>query len=77
MAEVTIAYCVVWNYYARAVRLKEELWEEFGDQVAVTLKKSTGGRFDVYLDEKLIFSKTESFRFPEIQDIIQKITAIS
>jgi len=39
----------------------------------VTLKKSSGGRFEVYDDGELIFSKEKSFRFPEKDEIIAKL----
>lgn len=76
MKKVEIRYCLVWNYYARAVRLKEEIEEVFGDNVAVILTKSSGGRFDVFLNGEKVFSKTESFRFPEPSEIIQMIRQV-
>jgi selT/selW/selH-like putative selenoprotein len=32
---------------------------------ALELRTSSGGRFDIYLDDELIFSKQESRRFPK------------
>ena len=60
---IKIEYCVVWNYYSRAVGLAEEIEKDFG--VKAELQKSSGGRFEVYLNDAIVFSKMELMRFPE------------
>jgi selT/selW/selH-like putative selenoprotein len=40
----------------------------------VELKKSSGGRFEIYLDEKLIFSKAALSRFPSPGEIARYIS---
>lgn len=37
------------------------------------LEKGSGGIFDVYSDEKLVFSKDEEHRFPEPAEILAEI----
>jgi selT/selW/selH-like putative selenoprotein len=37
--------------------------------VDVTLQKSTGGRFEITLDGEQIYSKIESLRFPEPDEV--------
>ena len=37
------------------------------------LEKGSGGIFDVYSDEKLVFSKHEEHRFPEAAEILAEI----
>jgi selenoprotein W-related protein len=37
------------------------------------LEKGSGGIFDVYSDEKLVFSKHEEHRFPEPAEILAEI----
>ena len=32
---------------------------------ALELQSASGGRFDIYLDDELVFSKQEARRFPE------------
>ena len=39
------------------------------------LIKGSGGQFEVVLDGSLIFSKKEQGRFPEPQEILEKIPA--
>lgn len=39
----------------------------------VTLVEGSGGVFDVVLDGKLIFSKKQEHRFPELQEILDLI----
>ena len=68
MNKVVIEYCVVWNYYARAVSLAEEIKKSLG--MPVQLTKSSGGRFEVFLDEELIFSKAELYRFPQPGEVL-------
>ncbi|HHJ51957.1 MAG TPA: hypothetical protein ENJ89_02070 [Caldithrix abyssi] len=38
-----------------------------------TLKKSDGGRFEVYYDGERIFSKAKTFRFPTKDEIVNLI----
>ncbi len=35
------------------------------------LRKSSGGRFEIFLDGEEIFSKTKTMRFPEPDEIIR------
>ena len=61
-----IEYCVVWNYFPAASRAEQEIKENF-PRAVVELIKGSGGIFDVYLNDKLIFSKKamQNPRFPE------------
>ena len=40
-----------------------------------TLKKGSGGQFEVVVDGELIFSKKQLGRFPELDEILEKIPA--
>jgi len=42
--------------------------------VDVELQKSSGGRFEVFLDGKQIFSKIATMRFPEPEEIIKLLS---
>lgn len=37
------------------------------------LEKGSGGIFDVYSDDKLVFSKHEEHRFPEPDEVIAEL----
>ena len=41
----------------------------------VTLIKGSGGQFEIKLDGELIFSKKATGRFPELEEILQKLPA--
>jgi selT/selW/selH-like putative selenoprotein len=53
--------------------LGDELSNQFGNNVVVELKAGDRGAFEVYLDEKLIFSKLQLDRFPNDEEIVQLI----
>ncbi len=70
--DITIEYCMMWNYEPRALSLRESIQSKFG--VNAELIKGTGGVFEVSLNNSLIFSKKELSRFPEeneIEDLIE------
>lgn len=72
MHKVVIEYCVVWNYYPKAAGLAEEIKKKF-DNIDIEYLESSGGKFEVSLDGNLIFSKTDTFRFPEPGEVERKI----
>ena len=43
--------------------------------IDATLIKGSGGNFDVVLDGKLIFSKKQVGRFPDLAEVLDKIPA--
>jgi len=54
--------------------LTEKLINEFKNQIKrLVLIPSDGGRFEVSIDGKRIFSKLETGRFPEYQEIRKQI----
>jgi selenoprotein W-related protein len=56
--------------------LTQKLLEEFKHQISsLQLQPSTGGRFEVSLDGRTIFSKHETKRFPEYHEIRDAIKA--
>ena len=65
---ITIAYCGEWNYQARAARLAEKIKVATGNNP--DLYKSSGGAFEISVDNKLMYSKKATGRFPEDEDII-------
>jgi selenoprotein W-related protein len=56
--------------------LTEKLITELKDKIGkLVLVPSDGGRFEVSLNGKLIYSKLETGRFPEYQEIRKQIIA--
>ena len=68
---ITIEYCVEWNYYPQAASLAKAIENEFNKKPE--LIKSGGGVFEIKADDTLIFSKKREFRFPNNEEIIQKL----
>jgi len=56
-----------------ATSLAAELKERFG--VDSTLKAGHGGVFDVFVDERLVYSKKETKRFPRPGEVGDAIAA--
>ena len=72
--KVAIFYCTAWGYAPKAFRVKDEI-EKAYKQAEVFLIPKRGGFFDIIVDDKPIFSKTEKVgtkaeRFPEPGEII-------
>ena len=71
---VSIKYCSEWNYLPYASSVEKELNEAFSD-IRVQLIPGHGGVFEVTLDDRLIYTKSDTGRFPnagEIAGIINK-----
>lgn len=77
MYKISIEFCLKWGYIPRAARLAEELLETFGSNIIdIRLITSSGGVFEIKINNELIFSKKEQNRFPEEIEIIKKIKAL-
>ncbi|MBI2867020.1 MAG: SelT/SelW/SelH family protein [Chloroflexi bacterium] len=57
----------------QAVGLAKRLLSELQPHVSVLLTPTSGGRFEVLLNGKLIFSKHRTGRFPKEDEILQAI----
>ncbi len=55
--------------------LTRKLLGEFQPDISVLLTPTDGGRFEVLLNDTLIFSKYQTDRFPQPQEIIKSIKA--
>ena len=54
----------------------EKVLEEFEDNIAqITLIKSDGGRFEVVVDGDLVYSKLETGRHAEYEDVAGPLRA--
>ncbi len=72
---VAITYCRLCNWLLRAGWMGQELLSTFAEELgSVTLiPDDTGGVFEVRLDGKLIWSRKEHGRFPEIKELKQLV----
>ena len=67
---IRIEYCTAWGYLAKAVSLTEDLLGKYKNNITkLELIPSTGGVYEISLNEKLIFSKKELNRYPEDGEI--------
>ena len=76
--KISIEYCMQWNYEPKAFSLKESIKRQFG--IEAELIEGSGGVFEVNFNNSLIFSKKESGRFPnenEVEDLIEGIESVT
>ena len=74
MIDVTLEYCMSWNYTPRAVSTIEDILEIYGNKVtSINLIPSGGGVFEFHLDDNLLFSKKELGRHTEDGEILKLI----
>ena len=67
---IQIIYCSDWSYEKEAAGLAVQLMEYYKQDIGtIQLVPSDGGRFEVSVNDQLIFSKLEEDRFPEYKEI--------
>lgn len=70
--DISIEYCVKSNYGPQALRLTEDLLRQYTPAIkSVRLIPSGQGRFEVMLDDEILFSKQALNRMPEQGEILQ------
>ena len=68
---IIIVYCSSWNYAPRATSLVADILDEFQTAIeSIELVPSTGGVFEVSIDDELIFSKKKLERHAEPGEVI-------
>ncbi|MEM0444854.1 MAG: Rdx family protein [Nitrososphaerota archaeon] len=82
MINVRIVYCVPCGHLPRALELANNLLQSFGTQYnkkfSVTLDTSDGGTFDVYINDKKVYSRKEQGgRFPTADEIVKAVREIA
>ena len=72
---VEITYCRLCGWGLRAAWMAQELLATFAEELgSVTLTPDvTGGVFEVRLDGKLVWSRKEKGRFPDIKELKQLV----
>lgn len=69
---VKIVYCVPCGYLPFAENLKKSI-EQHTKDAKIVLEGGGNGILDVYVDNKLIFSKHKVGRFPEVNEVLEKV----
>ncbi len=72
--KLEIEYCTQCHWLLRATWMAQELLTTFNtDITSLALVPSTGGIFEVRLNDIVIFSRKEAGRFPESKELKQLI----
>ncbi|MGH7908245.1 MAG: SelT/SelW/SelH family protein [Thermodesulfobacteriota bacterium] len=71
-SRVGIKYCTQCRWLMRAAWMAQELLITFESELReVALVPGTGGIFEIRVDEKMIWSRKEKGRFPDIKELKQ------
>ncbi|WP_454802755.1 SelT/SelW/SelH family protein [Mucilaginibacter phyllosphaerae] len=72
---ITIEYCPKCNWMLRAAYMAQELLTTFSEDVyGITLQPSeTPGKYNIRIDEVVLFDRKEQGRFPEIKELKQLV----
>ena len=71
---IEIHYCTQCRWLLRAAWMAQELLMTFDEEISeLTLKPGIGGVFDIYANDKIIWSRREKGTFPEIKELKQLV----
>jgi len=71
---IEIEYCTQCRWLLRAAWMAQELLTTFPGEIGeLVLLPGTGGIFEVRVERDVIWSRTESGKFPEIKDLKQLV----
>lgn len=74
---ITIHYCTQCNWLLRAAWMAQELLSTFGETVGgVTLAPDTGGRFEIRVDDHVIWERRQDGGFPGPKELKQRVRDI-
>jgi selenoprotein W-related protein len=75
---VRIEYCVSCGFLGRAASLTENVLHDFAEQLpgGVTVVAGEEGSFEVFVDGQQIFSMLDLARFPEPDEVENKIRSL-
>ena len=74
---ISITYCVPWNYHPQASRAAADILENYQHIVeSLTLKTGAAGVFDVVVDGETIYSKHETDRHAHEVEVLELFTAL-
>ena len=71
---ISIEYCTQCRWLLRAAWLAQELLTTFEEELGeVALQPGTGGVFEIWVGEELIWSRRQEGRFPEARELKQRV----
>ncbi len=70
--KVRIVFCTPCGFFREASDLGEEIEKAF-PETEVELEDGERGVFDVYVEDKLVFSRYKEMRMPEAQEILEHL----
>jgi len=74
MNKVKILYCTKCGWLPRTTWMAQELLNTFSESIdELILVPSTGGIFEIYTNDKLVWSRSENKGFPEIKKLKQLV----
>jgi len=72
--QIKVEFCMQWNYAPKAASIAEDLFTYFRSKIEkMELVPSTGGVFEITVNDKKIYSKQETGVFPASEEIIAKL----
>jgi selenoprotein W-related protein len=74
MNSIKIIFCTQCRWLLRATWISQELLTTFESEIdELTLVPGTGGVFNIYANNNLIWSRKEQGRFAELKELKQRI----
>ncbi|MEM9337326.1 MAG: SelT/SelW/SelH family protein [Bacteroidota bacterium] len=72
--KVEITYCTQCRWLMRAAWMAQELLTTFDQELSeLALKPGTGGVFNVHANGKLLWSRKDEGKFPDIKELKQRV----
>lgn len=75
---ITVKYCRLCGWLTRASWIAQELLITFAEELgALTLQPDdSGGAFEIWIDDNLIWSRKDMGRFPDMNELKQQVRDI-
>lgn len=71
---VTITYCTGCKWLLRSAWMAQELLTTFENEIdELSLRPGSGGVFNVHINDRLVWSRADAGRFPDIKELKQKV----
>ena len=76
-ATIDIHYCQQCNWMLRATWMMQELLHTFSDDInCISLHPATGGKFQIYCNDELIWDRCSDDGFPDAKTLKQRVRDI-
>lgn len=74
---VRIIYCTQCNWLLRSAWMAQEVLQTFASDITeLTLEPATGGRFEIHVNEEMIWERKRDDGFPGPKELKQKIREV-